>query len=696
MSTNYPGGIITKNYTAPTPTSASGIWTLEQQEQAQQAGIWPYGGPFNYIEDVFSTYLYTGTGASQTITNNIDLSTNGGMVWLKSRTYTYANYIFDTARGATSYLTLNSTDPQYTSAQTLTGFGSSGFTLGTASGPNGSPYTYGSWTFRKKAKFFDIQTYTGTDSAGSQTINHNLGSTPGMIIVKTYSTAGENWYVYHRSLSTGEYLMFTTAAKGSNSNLFQSVTSTQVRIGSWANYAGLTYVMYLYAHDAGGFGTSNTDNVITCGTYTSAAGDLSYRDVTLGYEPQFLLVKCSSNAATNWCVFDNMRGIYVDPTQPRLLYPNLTNAESNGGVAGGVTPTPTGFRIRSGNADFGSSNVWTYVYVAIRRGPMAVPTDATKVFKPVTYTGDAAASKTISTGKTFPTDWLLTWDRTNGTFGTGTGYNSPAITRMIGFGIDPPYLRTNGTNAEGASVVKITLNDAQYDYTVSGTSGNLNGSALPYINWNFGRAPGFFDVVCYTGDSVAGRQVTHNLKVAPDLVIVKARSALAAGENWESYWSPLGNIRSMRIQSTAARATSTVWNNTSPTSTYFVVGATGNFGSVNYTGYDYVAYLFATCPGVSKVGSYTGTGTLTTVDCGFTGGARFVWIKRTDAVSDWFVWDTARGMVAGTDPSIGTNTTSPESNANSVYTIATGFQLLAAPSADVNTNGGSYIYLAIA
>ena len=98
----------------------------------------------------------------------------------------------------------------------------------------------------------------------------------------------------------------------------------------------------------------------------------------------------------------------------------------------------------------------------------------------------------------------------------------------------------------------------------------------------------------------------------------------------------------------------------------------------------------------SKVGNYTGNATLTTINCGFTGGARFVMIKRTDTTSNWFVWDTARGMTAGTDPSVPLNTAAAETNANSVYTIATGFQLLASPSADVNTNGGSYIYLAIA
>ena len=37
----YPGNIITANPTAPTVTSASGVWTTEQQLQAMAAGNWP-------------------------------------------------------------------------------------------------------------------------------------------------------------------------------------------------------------------------------------------------------------------------------------------------------------------------------------------------------------------------------------------------------------------------------------------------------------------------------------------------------------------------------------------------------------------------------------------------------------------------------------------------------------------------------
>ena len=52
-----------------------------------------------YVEDVFSTYLYTGTGSAQTITNGIDLDGEGGMVWIKTRNVASSHRLFDTERG---------------------------------------------------------------------------------------------------------------------------------------------------------------------------------------------------------------------------------------------------------------------------------------------------------------------------------------------------------------------------------------------------------------------------------------------------------------------------------------------------------------------------------------------------------------------------------------------------------------------
>jgi hypothetical protein len=110
MSERFPGGIITKSPATPTGPyqtgAAPGIWTLDQQLQYQQQGVWPTAGNSPpYIEDVFSTYLYTGNGTTQTITNGIDLSTKGGLVWGKSRTSGgQTHWLVDTVRGAGNIL----------------------------------------------------------------------------------------------------------------------------------------------------------------------------------------------------------------------------------------------------------------------------------------------------------------------------------------------------------------------------------------------------------------------------------------------------------------------------------------------------------------------------------------------------------------------------------------------------------------
>jgi hypothetical protein len=210
----------------------------------------------------------------------------------------------------------------------------------------------------------------------------------------------------------------------------------------------------------------------------------------------------------------------------------------------------------------------------------------------------------------------------------------------------------------------------------------------------FRRAPGFFDVVCYTGDSTLGRAIPHNLAAVPELMIVKNRNDT---ENWVTYSAPTGNTTRMILNSAAASSTRAVWADTTPTSTNFYVGGSGVLGETNFSSYTYVAYLFATCPGVSKVGSYTGTAATQTINCGFASGARFVLIKRTDSTGDWYVWDSARGIVAGDDPYLLLNSTAAEvTSTDYVDTAASGFELTATAPAAINASGGSYIFLAIA
>jgi hypothetical protein len=259
-----------------------------------------------------------------------------------------------------------------------------------------------------------------------------------------------------------------------------------------------------------------------------------------------------------------------------------------------------------------------------------------------------------------------------------------AITSGSGVSLD---LMTESTAAEGAVGSNIVSTD---NVSFKWQSGNAGYSM---VSESFRRAPGFFDVVGYVGSGSA-RTVSHNLGVVPELMIVKSRSTSEAG-GWLTYSSTLGAGKYLSLNTTDAEDPSiNTWGNTAPTSSVFSLGT---LVANNRSAATYIAYLFATCPGVSKVGSYTGTGTTLSVDCGFTAGSRLVLIKRTDSTGSWYVWDTARGIVSGNDPYLLLNSTAAEvTNTDYIDPLSSGFEISSTAPAEINANGGSYIFLAVA
>ena len=632
-----------------------------------------------YVEDVFSTWLYTGNGSTQTITNGIDLSGKGGLVWAKARSAAYSHYLVDTVRGAGNYLQSSTANGNNTTFySTIGGFSGTGFSVDASSniGTNDSGQTFTSWTFRKAAKFFDVVTYTG--NGANRTIAHNLGSVPGTIIVKRTDTTGD-WQVYHRSLANTEYMVLnSTAVKATGATRWNSTTptSTEFSLGTDAtvNASGGTYVAYLFAHDAGGFGDAGADSVVKCGSYTGN-GSTTGPVVDLGWEPQWILIK-RSDGTEAWALFDTMRGIPVEGVDP-LIYPHLSNAEDTS--ANWLLISATGFQLSVASPAFNASG-GTYIYIAIRRGPMKTPTDATKVFGLSARTG-TGANATVTGGQV--DDAVLIKNR-------GSAVGDLFAARLT----NTRYLETSSTAAEvvaGTTILQANPWDVMDGVKVGTTSTITNASANTFINYLFRRAPGFFDVVAYAGTGVA-RTVRHNLGVAPELMIVKQRNA---AESWLVYSAFTGNTAYLMLNSTSPtdEMGSLMWNSTSPTSTVFSLGTAYTNGS----GGTYINYLFASCPGVSKVGSYTGTGTTLNVDCGFTAGARFVLIKRTDFTGDWYVWDTARGIIAGNDSYLLLNSNAAEvTNTDYIDPLNSGFQISSTAPAAINASGGSFIFLAIA
>ena len=72
-------------------------------------------------------------------------------------------------------------------------------------------------------------------------------------------------------------------------------------------------------------------------------------------------------------------------------------------------------------------------------------------------------------------------------------------------------------------------------------------------------------------------------------------------------------------------------------------------------------------------------------------------IKRTDSTGDWYLWDSARGIVAGNDPYTLLNDTAAEvTNTDYIDPLASGFTVTSSAPAALNNNGGTYIFYAIA
>ena len=123
----------------------------------------------------------------------------------------------------------------------------------------------------------------------------------------------------------------------------------------------------------------------------------------------------------------------------------------------------------------------------------------------------------------------------------------------------------------------------------------------------------------------------------------------------------------------------------------------GTDASNNSSGDNYIAYLFASVPGISKVGSYTGTGSDLNVDCGFSAGARFVLIKRTDATGDWYAYDSVQGIVAGNDPYLLLNTTAAQvTGTDYIDPLSSGFTVTSSAPTGLNASSGTYLFYAIA
>ena len=628
-----------------------------------------------YVDDVFSIDLYRNDSTTEEFNNGLDMAGEGGLIVTTFRDLGTNRAFVDSERGVTKVVYGDSSNQESTAAW-IQSFDDDGFTHGSYIG-TGNNSGVVSWSFRKCPGFFDVVTYTGNGTSG-RTVSHNLGSVPGMIIVKNLHDTGYSWAVWHKGLGNNGYLFLNSNnQENTNSVYFPSQpTASNFVVGTsgLVNINGDSYVAYVFADNDASFGANSDEAVIKCGSYTGSGSDGNF--VNVGFEPQWLMIKNISSANTNWLITDVMRGMPASGGTTKVLYLNTDASET---TQVNIAPNPTGFTL-SGSGSYSNQSSNTFIYMAIRR-PHKPPTAGTDV---LAIDNQGTGTMPPQYHSNFVVDWAF-----NVAFGETSAYRDrDNFTRLLG----RTKLSLNNQDQEAS------FNSARWDY-MDGWYNN-NSSVSTSYSWMFKRAPGFFDVVTYTGNGADNHQVSHNLGVRPEFAFFKERDS---GNGWVNFNNMASSTYSYGFNFFGEHGTQSYGSGfrlfAQPSATQLFLT---DYSVMNESNKVYVAYLFASLDGISKVGTYSGSsGNNVNVDCGFTAGARFVMIKGTSGLgganADTYVWDSTRGIVSGNDPYFLLNTNGTEvTGTDYIDPLNAGFTVTSSAPAALNNSGGTYLFLAIA
>tara|TARA_R110002020_G_scaffold285513_1_gene501031 strand:+ start:599 stop:1606 length:1008 start_codon:yes stop_codon:yes gene_type:complete len=310
----------------------------------------------------FKCHLYSGNGSTNAQTfADTDTDMQPDMVWIKSRSDGFSHMLYDAVRGVQKHIKPDSEAAEATDANSLTAFGSDGFTVGTNSDLNNSGDTYVAWCWKESATAgFDILSYSGTGSARTQA--HSLSAKPNWIIVKKTSASGGSWFVYLTGgiPATNYVKLNETGATSASSSMWNNTepTSSVFSLGtsSDVNGDGVTYVAYLWR---------SVQGFSKFGTYVgngNADGPMVYT----GFSPAYVVVK-NAGGDEAWNVWNNKTPGYN--VANKNLQPNSTVAEqtSSAGVKE-IDFLSNGFKIRGSNTELNQSGN-THIYMAFAEAP---------------------------------------------------------------------------------------------------------------------------------------------------------------------------------------------------------------------------------------------------------------------------------------------------------------------------------------
>jgi hypothetical protein len=304
------------------------------------------------------------------------------------------------------------------------------------------------------------------------------------------------------------------------------------------------------------------------------------------------------------------------------------------------------------------------------------------------YTGTGASNSISSLG--FSPD--LVWIKNRGTTTSHAIYDTTRGAQS--------QLSSDTTGDQVTSSSGLTSFDAN-GFTI-GTSTLVNTSGTQYVAWGWDESvQAGMDIVSYTGNG-ANRTISHNLGVAPKMIIVKARVTASTDQGWPVYHASntaAPETDYLLLNSTAASADlDTVWNDTAPTASVFSVGTNALVNTNNDT---YIAYLFSEVEGFSKFGSYTGNNSTDGpfVWCGFR--PKYILIKNaTSTGAPWLAYDSVRSSYNAQEAEIRPNTNEAENGftlIGSLDFLSNGFKIREDNNTSwLNTPSATFIFAAFA
>ena len=695
--------------TAERPTSPStGEWRYNTDNNLIE---YYDGGSWRELQDEeippvpsenFNTVLYTGTGATQSITG---VGFQPDFVWIKQRNTIRNSRVVDSTRGATKHLITNLTNAQSTTSTNVLSLDSDGFTVGTATSSNENGGTFVAWCWKanggntssntdgtitstvqvnSKAKFSVVQ-YTANAVSGA-TIGHGLGVEPDLVIVKNLNLSTQSWNTYVKGVTTtnAQFLTLNTdAANGNTANprfIPGNFSSSVFSVGNDNSTNGVsdvdTYIAYCFASVAG---------YSKIGSYTGN-GVANGPIINTGFEPARVMVKGYSNAGS-WWMYDNKRST----TNPRnkVLRADSSAAETTNSNYN-VNFLSNGFQFTGTDTDINGSGR-TYIYMAFASDPSTAPVLADS-FNTTLYTGDGGTQSITGLGFSPSLVWIKQRNTTR-------GQNWYDVLRGA-----ENLLLSNGTGAASQEPAGTTLGSFDTDGFTVGTGNGVNQSGGDYVSWNWkansiptintdgnitsvvsvNQAAGF-SIIKYTSPSSPSSStdvVGHGLGTTPAMVIVKRTDGT---ENWLIWHQELGGGGSGALNkfltfTTASEATaSNLFNTVNSTVVNLSYTSAGNLQNI--------AYAFAEIPGFSKFGGYAGTGSSNPIT-GLGFSPNYVMIKSISSTENWAIFDTSRG-----ENVLYANASDAES-AFSPFTFDSDGFTVPAVSGMTNGSGQNYIYIA--